>query len=361
MRRTGIYLALFLISVTLGPSTAAAAQHRPGLSLKATFETYVSSVQRADLKGLFSIVTTNEKIVFLASTGKLIGTREGYYKFHEEWFKEKDWEMPVELLEVHEGTDYGYTTAIFHYKAKTPEGGRAILDSYFTLIFHKEDGMWKVVADICTPIDRYSAEANAEIKYTLEQAYLLDIMKSRRTVRKYKSTPVAKEHIMKILAAAHMAPCAGNQQPWKFLVVQDQEKLARLREEALNWELEAYKEKMKPTPEELEKAREGSKKYLDGALSAPVYIAVLVDSKAKYPDFVLYDGTLAAGNLMLAARALGYGTGFFTFLPEEKAKSFFKIPDQYKLICFTPIGVPEEWPKTPPKKSLDEVVVFESF
>jgi nitroreductase len=118
---------------------------------------------------------------------------------------------------------------------------------------------------------------------------------------------------------------------------------------------------LKPSAEGLEKVREVSRKYFDGALSAPVYVAVLVDTKANYPDFILYDGTLAAGNLMLAARALGYGTGFFTFLPEDKTKAFFKIPDQYKLICFTPIGVPEEWPPTPPKKPLEEVVVFESF
>ncbi len=42
-------------------------------------------------------------------------------------------------------------------------------------------------------------------------------------------------------------------------------------------------------------------------------------------------------------------------------KEFFKIPEHYKLICFTPIGVPFESPKTPTKKSLDDVVVFDKF
>jgi nitroreductase len=65
---------------------------------------------------------------------------------------------------------------------------------------------------------------------------------------------------------------------------------------------------------------------------------------------------------MLAARALGYGTAFLTSaIPEDKLRAFLKLPDQYKLICFTPIGVPEEWPPPPPKKPLEEVVVFESF
>jgi len=108
--------------------------------------------------------------------------------------------------------------------------------------------------------------------------------------------------------------------------------------------------------------QEKIRSLLENILSAPVYVAVLVDSHEKYPDYIIYDGSLAAGNLMIAARSLGYGTGFFTsFFPEEKMKKFFNIPDHYKLICFTPIGVPEKWPETPSKKKLEDLVIFESF
>jgi len=361
MRRAGSALAFLLMCAIFDSSKLPAAQNPPGLSLEETFQTYVDAVQKADLNRLFTTVTKNEKFIFLTSAGELIGTREGYYKFHEEWFKQKNWEMPVELLESHEGKDYGYTVAAFHYRSKISTGETSVLDSHFTLVFHREDGMWKVVADICTPMSRYLSGPNTETRYSADQGYLLEMIRNRRTVRRFKSTPVPKEHLMKILEAAHFAASAGNQQPWRFLVIQDKARLARLKEEALIWGLEAYKEQMKPTPEELDKAREATNKYLEGVLSAPVYVAVLVDAKAKYPDFIIYDGTLAAGNLMIAARALGYGTGFFTFLPEAKVKAFFTIPDQYKLICFTPVGVPEEWPPMPPKKSLDELVVFEKF
>jgi len=195
-----------------------------------------------------------------------------------------------------------------------------------------------------------------------DQAYLFNIIKNRRTVRKFKSIPVPKEHVLKILDAARFAPTAGNQQPWKFLVTQNRKKLDELQKEALLWYLDEYEKRRTPTQEELSQARDALKEILDNVLSAPVYVAVLVDSKAKYPNYILYDGTLAAGYLMIAARALGYGTGFFTtFFPEEKMKKFFNIPEQYKLICFTPVGVPDEWPETPPKKKLEEIVVFESF
>jgi hypothetical protein len=70
--------------------------------------------------------------------------------------REKGWTMPVELLEVRQERDSGFTLAVFHFQQKLPDEKTYYLDSYFTLIFHKEDGLWKVVADICTPIKKYT-------------------------------------------------------------------------------------------------------------------------------------------------------------------------------------------------------------
>ena len=134
-------------------------------TIKDTFDQYVKSVQNSDLKGLFSTVTGKNDFFFLTSTGDLIDTREGYYNFHADWFAESEWEMPVELLNIYEGDQYGYSTAIFHYRSKVPDGRTYNLDSYFTLIFHKEKGQWKVVADVCTPVSRYYTEGDTGIKY----------------------------------------------------------------------------------------------------------------------------------------------------------------------------------------------------
>jgi nitroreductase len=126
--------------------------------------------------------------------------------------------------------------------------------------------------------------------------------------------------------------------------------------------LEKYKKTRNPSKKKFNSVEKMIKRLLEDVLSAPVYVAVLVDSNSKYPEEHIYCGTLAAENLFIAARSLGYGTGFYTtFFPGDKIKKFFKIPDQYKLICFTPIGVPEKWPEMPPKKALDEIVVFETF
>ncbi len=355
-------LGLFVSNRAIQAGEGEKERNRPGLSIKETFDIYVRSVQNSDLESLFTTVTDKETFFFLTSTGKCIKSRKNYYAFHQDWFKEKDWEMPVEYLEGHEGEEYGYTTAIFHYKAKRPDGGTAFLDSYFTLIFHREDNMWKVVADICTPVDRFYSDPDSDIRYSSDQVFLFDTIKNRRTVRRFKPLSVPKEHIMKILNAARFAPTAGNQQPWKFLVIRDRKKLDDLKKKALLWYMEKYQQRIKPDEEERAKIEQTLQKRLDNVLSAPVYVAVLVDTDTSYPDYVLQDGVLAAGHLMIAARSLGYGSGFFTsFFPEKEMKRFFRIPDKYKLICFTPIGIPYEWPETPEKKKIEDLVVFESF
>jgi len=354
---------LFFISNRAVKADEAAQEgNRPGLSIKETFDIYIRSIQCSDLETLFTTVTEEEQFFFLTSTGKLISSRQDYYAFHEDWFKEEDWEMPVEFLETHEGQEYGYATAIFHYKAKRLDGEAYFIDSYFTLIFHKEDNMWKVVADVCTLIDRSYSDPNSDIRYNSEQVYLFNTIKSRRTVRRFKPISVPKEHIIKILDAARFAPTAGNQQPWKFLVIQDRKKLDELQKQAFFWYMKKYQQRMKPNEEERVKIEQTLQKRLDNVLSAPVYVVVLVDSNTRYADYALQDGVLAAGQLMIAARSLGYGSGFFTtFFPEKEMKEFFKIPDKYKLICFTPIGIPYEWPETPQKKKIEDLVVFESF
>jgi len=198
--------------------------------------------------------------------------------------------------------------------------------------------------------------------FTSQQEYLFDIIKSRRTVRDFKPTPVPKEHILKILDMARSAPTSGNQQPWRFLVVQDRAKLERLKVEAAGWFLGEYEKRGKPTPEELAGARTRMAATMARVLSAPVYVAVLTDSRSPYPPDNSNDGPLAVAMLMIAARSLGYGTGFYTtYFPEARMREFLGFPDRYNLVCFTPIGVPVEWPPAPPKKPLEDFVVFEKF
>jgi len=172
---------------------------------------------------------------------------------------------------------------------------------------------------------------------------------------------VPEADIKRILDAARMPPTSGNQQPWKFLVVRDPAKISEMKEACVKRGLEHFNSSgdMKTTREEFERS---VRNRLEGYFSAPVYIVILTDNNSQYPSYNHWDGPMAAGFLMLAARALGYGTVFITdVIPDSVTKEVLHIPDTYTRVCITPLGVPAAWPDSPPKKKLEDFIAFETL
>jgi nitroreductase len=183
-----------------------------------------------------------------------------------------------------------------------------------------------------------------------------DVFKNRRSVRKFKPDSIPQADILKIINAARMAPTSGNQQPWKFLIIRDKNKINQLKEACITNSLARF------SKDEKQKNTEGIRNVFNNYFSAPVYIVVLTSNNSMYPDYNHWDGPLAAGYLMLAARALGYGTVFITdAIPDAITKSVLNIPDSFTRVCITPLGIPFEWPDSPPKKNLEEFILYENF
>jgi len=188
------------------------------------------------------------------------------------------------------------------------------------------------------------------------------VFEHRRSVRRFKPDPVPEADIRRILDAARLAPSSGNQQPWRFLVVRDPTKIAAMKAACLERAMARFSPQTDPTEGARERFKERAEAGLAGYFSAPVFIVVLTDNTSKYPDYNHWDGPLAAGQLMLAARALGYGTVFITdSIPDSVTKEVLGIPDSYTRVCITPLGVPVEWPESRPKKSVDELIAFEKL
>jgi nitroreductase len=184
---------------------------------------------------------------------------------------------------------------------------------------------------------------------------------NRRSVRKFKPDTIPQKDIIRIIDAARMAPTSGNQQPWKFLVIKDRNKINEIKEACISQSMSYYKND-KDNKETKEQFTAKVRKKFEDYCSAPVYIVVLTDNNSTYPDYNHWDGPLAAGYLMLAARAMGYGTVFITDVISEKiTKDVLKIPDSYTRVCITPLGIPYEWPASPPKKKLENFIIMEKF
>ena len=103
-----------------------------------------------------------------------------------------------------------------------------------------------------------------------------DVVATRRSIRKFKDTPIPKETIVHILEAARIAPSAGHRQPWHFIVVENKETISKLAKR-------------------------------DWAADAPVMIVGLADH-AVSPHWCLNDLGIALEHIVLAATNLGLGT-----------------------------------------------------
>jgi len=184
---------------------------------------------------------------------------------------------------------------------------------------------------------------------------LFEVIQKRVSVRSFRSDPIPQQYLEQILEAARLAPNAGNQQSWRFLVIQGKEKLDEFRDFAWRsrkkWLLENGYEA---------DTDEGMKAHYDKLLGAPLHIVVLIDLVVNYRGYAEQDGALATENIMLAARALGYGSVMITgSVSAETVRKFFRVPKRYSINCLIPIGVPEAWPKRRARKPLTDLVFYD--
>ena len=172
---------------------------------------------------------------------------------------------------------------------------------------------------------------------------LMEAIKERRSVRKFKPDPVSDELLNSVLEAGRWAPSWANTQCWRFVVVRDVEIKARLAE---------IKGKGNPAGEAIR--------------NAPVTIAIcgmLKQSgyyKGEAPtekgDWYMFDTALAAQNMMLAAHSLGLGTVPVGLFDAAKAAQILGVPSNIAVVLFLPMGYPEEQPTAPRRKELSEIV-----
>lgn len=162
------------------------------------------------------------------------------------------------------------------------------------------------------------------------------VIRDRRSIRRYKDSPVEADKILQVLDAARLAPSWKNLQCWRFLVLDDQ-----ARKEAI---LAAF-------PED----NPGRK----AVAAAPVTIVVCADPSesetANGIEYYIADTAIAFEHLCLAAHALGLGTCWIGWFDETLIRKALGIPDRIRIVGVTPLGYPDQAPKARPRKSLAEI------
>jgi nitroreductase len=142
----------------------------------------------------------------------------------------------------------------------------------------------------------------------------------RRSIRKYTGQAVSEDQIDQLLRAAMQAPSAGNQQPWEFIVVEDQDLLEKAS-------------KMSP--------------YSAMVKDASVAIVFLVNEEnMRFPDNWQQDLSAATQNLLLEAVSLELGAVWLGIAPVTDRMKFisdlFNLPPHVKPFSLVPVGYPAE-------------------
>ena len=174
----------------------------------------------------------------------------------------------------------------------------------------------------------------------------MDVLLTRTSIRSFTGDPVSREQLETILKAGMAAPSAMNVQPWRFVVVQEKEKMAEI-------------------------FGNGPRSGMFTTAGAVIVVCGQTSFLRKpfgQPDapetqqpniFWFEDCSAAAENILLAAHALGLGAVWTAGYPAEERTApiaaALGLPEDVSILCIIPVGVPAESPEPKDKWNPDNI------
>lgn len=169
----------------------------------------------------------------------------------------------------------------------------------------------------------------------------------RKSIRKYKSDAVSKKQILEILEAGRLAPSGNNSQPWRFILVWNEDMKKKIIQVDNN---QAW------------------------MYSAPVLIVCVADLTSRQKDVmdstaddspsvdlkkIIRDSAVCIENMLLQATHLGLGTCWTGWYDQEPMKKVLGLNDEHYVVGVIAVGYADEAPKARPRKSLEELIIAE--
>lgn len=174
---------------------------------------------------------------------------------------------------------------------------------------------------------------------------LVELIAWRRDVRRFRTDPIDRETVRRLLALAAISPSVGNSQPWRFVLVESPGLRRKVRESCL------LANEAAAGSYDLERAVLYRSLKLEGLKDAPVHIAVFSDEATEIgcglgrmtmPETLAYSAVGAIATLWLAARAEGIGIGWVSILDAAKVHALLDAPARWKLVGYLCLGFPVE-------------------
>ena len=154
----------------------------------------------------------------------------------------------------------------------------------------------------------------------MHQESTLDVIRRRRTIRKYHTDAVPEDVVKQLLEAAMCAPSAGDEKPWDFIVCTDRAVLDKI---------------------------EGAHPYAFMMKQVPAAIVVCCDMKLEHlKNHAVLGCSAAVENILIAAESLKLGAAWLGIYPEADRignfKKLFGLPEHIMPFALVPLGHPGE-------------------
>lgn len=146
-----------------------------------------------------------------------------------------------------------------------------------------------------------------------------DVIKKRRSVRKYTDDKVSEEQIFEILKTGFYSPSASNRRPWHFIVVRDEEKKSKL-----------------------------AKTHKWSSMVSDASVAIVVCADEEEANRWIEDASIATEHMHLKAQELDLGSCWVQVRSEGSKKredyvsDVLDIPENIRVLCLLPIGYSDE-------------------
>jgi len=177
---------------------------------------------------------------------------------------------------------------------------------------------------------------------------LMEIIKDRRSVRKYQDKEISEESLNQILESVKWSPSWANTQCWEVIVIRDRK----------------VKEKLQDI---LPKSNPATKHFSEAplilALCGKLASSGYYKDKAttKFGDWFMFDLGIAAQSICLTAYDLGIGTVIMGLFDHDKIGEELGVPEGYELVSLIPMGYPTQESGAPKRREISEFAHYDKF
>lgn len=176
----------------------------------------------------------------------------------------------------------------------------------------------------------------------------LECIKTRRSIRKFKEEPVAKETVNAIVEAASMAPSWKNTQISRYHIVENKEILQEIAENCvLNFEFNQKTISRAPQLVVVSMIEKRCGYEKDGSFTT-----------SKEDRWEMFDAGIASQTFCLAAHDLGVGTVILGIFDEDKIAKAISLPEGQKVAALIAMGYPNQECEAPKRKTVEELVRY---